>query len=477
MNKLPRIRPEAEGVDPAGILAFVEAADKMGGVHSLMLLRRGKVVAEGWWNPYGPQHPHTLWSLSKSFTSTAVGLAISEGHLSLDDKAVSFFPSDLPKTISANLANMRVRDLLTMSTGHATDTVGAVRSQANGDWVRGFLSLPVELTPGSKFVYNSGATYILSAIVQKVTKKTVLDYLTPRLFAPLGIQNPTWETCPKGINSGGWGLSITTEDIAKFGQLYLQKGKWNGKQLLPESWVADATASHISTGDMTIASDWTQGYCYQFWRCRHNGFRADGAFGQFSVVLPEQEVVLALTCGTNNTQGVLNAVWEHLLPALKPNKLPASPVMSTLTTRLKRLEIATPKGQATSPTLGQVIGKVYLFEKNAQSLQSVELTPTHLILKTGQDKNDKNSEQKIPYKSGGWTKGEMPLGDSPSKRIATRGTWTTPDTLVITACAYETPSTHTITLEFAPNQVTVSRAITASFGPSQLPRLVGRVAV
>ena len=294
-GKLRRKRPEALGIDPASISAFVDAVEqKVGGLHSFMLLRRGQVAAEAWWTPYGPEHPHMLYSLSKSFASTALGLAVAEGKLTVVDKVTSFFPNDLPTTISEHLRAMRVKHLLMMSTGHDTDATAPTINTPDGNWPKAFFSLPVQHAPGSKFVYNSAATYMCSAIVQKLTGKTVLDYLTPRLFQPLGIEGPTWESDPRGVNVGGWGLKVKTEDIARFGQLYLQKGKWQGKQLIPESWVAEATSKHIDNGT-SPTSDWAQGYGYQFWRCKHGAFRGDGAFGQYCVVMPEQEAVLAIT--------------------------------------------------------------------------------------------------------------------------------------------------------------------------------------
>ena len=256
-----------------------------------------------------------LYSLSKSFASTAAGLAAAEGQLSLDDTVLSFFPDEAPADPGANLAAMRLRHLLSMSTGHDQDTTGRLRDAEDGDWVRAFLAQPVEHAPGTHFVYNSGATYMVSAIVQKVTGQTVLDYLGPRLFEPLGIQDPTWESSPQGINVGGWGLSITTEDIARFGQLYLQEGVWQGARLLPAAWVAEATSKQVSNGD-DPDSDWAQGYGFQFWRCRHGAYRGDGAFGQFCVVLPEQDAVVAITAGTSDLGGVLNLIWDHLLPAM-----------------------------------------------------------------------------------------------------------------------------------------------------------------
>src|SRR5262250_809160 len=193
-----------------------------------MLLRHGHVVAEGWWSPYDAQSPHVLFSLSKSFTSTAVGLAISEGKLSLDDQVLKFFPEDAPAEPSANLKAMLVRDLLRMATGNQTEA--QIRAD-NTPWTKTFLSHPVPFKPGTHFLYNSPSTYMLSAIVQKVTGMTVLDYLRPRLFEPLGFKNPTWVTSPQGISAGAYGLMARTEEIARFGQLYLQKGVWKGQQL------------------------------------------------------------------------------------------------------------------------------------------------------------------------------------------------------------------------------------------------------
>ncbi|HEY2411543.1 MAG TPA: serine hydrolase, partial [Pirellulaceae bacterium] len=284
---LPRSSPEAEGVSSAGVLAFIEAADKgLDSLHSIMLVRHGKVVAEGWWAPYSPAAPHSLYSLSKSFTSTAVGMAIAEGKLKLDDDVLKFFPEDAPAEPSKNLQAMRVSDLLRMNTGHQTEP----KRVADQVWTKAFLAHEVPFKPGTHFLYNTSATYMLSAIVQKATGEKLIDYLRPRLFEPLGIENPTWESSPQGINTGGYGLSVRTEDIAKFGQLYLQKGTWHGKQLLPEEWVAKATARQTSNGS-NPKSDWDQGYGYQFWRCRHGAYRGDGAFGQFCVVLPEQDAV------------------------------------------------------------------------------------------------------------------------------------------------------------------------------------------
>ena len=233
---LPRSTPEAEGVSSKGIIDFLDAIDNSKHeMHSIMILRHGVVIAEGWWSPYRPELKHTLYSLSKSFTSTAIGFAVAEKKITVNDKVISFFPDKLPQTVSENLAQLTIKDLLSMSAGQAPDPSFAIAP--SDDWIKTFFSIPIQNKPGSVFLYNSMATYMLSAIVQKVTGQKIIDYLKPRLFAPLGIEGPDWENDPTGINVGGWGLRVRTEDIAKFAQLYLQKGKWNGKQIIPAAWV------------------------------------------------------------------------------------------------------------------------------------------------------------------------------------------------------------------------------------------------
>ena len=319
---LPRSTPEAEGISSQAVLAFVEAADKeVSTLDSFMLLRHGKVIAEGWWKPHLADEPHVLNSVSKSFTSTAVGLAIREHKLKLDDRVLNFFPADAPPDPSANLKAMSVRDLLTMSGGHAVEP-----GREGGPLVKQFLAQPVVYPPGTHFLYNTMGTYVLSSILTKVTGQTALDFLKPRLFGPLGIETVRWDASPEGNSLGGYGLYLRTEDIAKLGQLYLQKGKWDGKQLIPREWVEQATSKQIDNdkeGHAQIGADWKEGYGFQFWRCRHNAFRADGAGGQFIVVMPDQDVVVAITADTGNLQGELDAIWNNLLPAFQPKALPA----------------------------------------------------------------------------------------------------------------------------------------------------------
>lgn len=374
-STLPHSTPEAEGVPAKAISAFIDSINSSKHeFHSFMLLRHGKVIAEGWWKPYGADLKHTLYSLSKSFTATAVGFARAEGKLALTDKVLSFFPNDVPDSSSPYLQQLTVKDLLTMSVGQEPDPTPVVIQDTN--WIKRFLTFPIKHQPGTTFLYNSMATYMLSAIVQKVTGQRVIDYLQPRLFEPLGIAGIDWETDPKGINTGGWGLRLKTEDIAKFAQLFLQKGKWQGKQILPAGWVEEAsTAKIIQHPDYSQAkrdsSDWEQGYGYQMWRCRNNAYRGDGAFGQYAIVMPDQDAVIAITSETADMQGELNLIWKVLLPAMRPGKLPADKQAGVaLQRKLATLALPVKNTQATV-FQNPIDGKTYHTEPNALHLNAI----------------------------------------------------------------------------------------------------------
>jgi len=313
---LPTSAPSAQGVDASGILAFVDGLASTPGVepHSLVVVRHGSVVAQGWWSPYSADRVHLLYSLSKSFTSTAVALAVDEGLLDLDDTVLSHFPELDADVSDPRSRSMRVRDVLAMSSGHLAEALDRALQADPVDLVRGFLLTPPEAEPGSVFAYNQPCTYAVAAIVQRASGLSLTEYLRPRLFEPLGIGEARWQRDGSGREIGFSGLHASTEAVALLGQLWLQRGVWQGRQLLPASYVEEATQVQVANPDEANA-DWSQGYGFQFWMARH-GYRGDGAYGQFCVVLPEHDAVVALTGQSVDMQAVLDLAWTHLLPAL-----------------------------------------------------------------------------------------------------------------------------------------------------------------
>jgi CubicO group peptidase (beta-lactamase class C family) len=501
-TQLKRSNPEAEGISSSAVLDFVQAVEQhtshpLDAVQGFMLLRHGNVAAEGWWNPYGPQSPHTLYSLSKSFTSTAIGLAVAEDRLTVDDPVLNFFPDEAPANPSENLKAMRVRHLLSMNTGHKEDTTGQVfqdfhqhnlfgleahlmpntRRRMDDNWPRVFLSLPVEYPPGTWFVYNTAATYMLSAIITKLTGESLLNYLRPRLFGPLGIENPAWESDPRGISLGGTGLHLKTEDIARFGQMYLQKGTWDSQRILTEVWIAEATKATSDNSNTETNPDWTLGYGYQFWRCRHNCYRGDGAFGQYCIIMPEQEAVLAIVSGVRDLQAVLDKVWDHLLPAMQPEALPANPqAYSKLCDKLTGLSLPLPKGGATSPRAEKWWGKTYKLEGNKLHLESVaiefgdEHSTSTLIMRQGRNEHS----IRVGYDT--WLTGTTSVRGYDDEPVAACGAWTAEDTYEVRICYYESVFCPTYRFHYKRGELQLEVEPNVLWDPITVWTITGRVA-
>ncbi len=379
INKLQRSTPESQGVSSAGIVDFLNAVDT-GRVelHSFMFVRHGKVIAEGWWNPYGPDYKHILFSASKTFTATALGLAVSENRLKLTDKVISFFPNSMPDSLSEYMRELTVQNLLTMSVGQDPEPRAM---GTNGDWINIFLKTAPIHKPGTVFKYNNMATFMLSAIVQQVTGQTVFDYLQPRIFKPLEIHGIDWDLNPQGINLGMIGLRLRTEDLAKFGQLLLQNGVWNGKQLLSKEWIKEATSFKIESNDPgnkrpKDQNDWAQGYCYQMWRGRNNSVRLDGMAGQFVMLFPDKDAFVVFTANARNTQDELNLIHTYLFPAIKSDKtaLPENPVINNdLQKKLTTLALKpfASQGLSQSETESKISGKEFILATNSNNIQSV----------------------------------------------------------------------------------------------------------
>lgn len=467
--QLPRSTPEAQGISSAALRSFIEQADReIDTMNSFLLVRHGHVVAEGYWSPYDSATRHALYSLTKSFTSTAVGLAVAEGRLTIDDPVLPLFPEDAPTDPGANLKALRVRDLLSMSTGQHSEA----RNRAGDHWTRNFLAHPFEHKPGTYFLYNTPSSHMLSAIVQKKTGQPLIEYLRPRLFEPLGITDPVWMMSPQGVSSGGWGLKLRTAEIARFGQLYLQRGKWQGRQLIPESWVAQATARQVSNGS-NPASDWEQGYGFQFWRSRYGNYRGDGAFGQYCVVIPEHDAVLVITSGVRNMQSVLDLVWSKLLPVFQARALPADRKShDQLQTRLAGLRVRVPDGGAV-PMAGAT-GRTFVFSENQQKFESIQLDQLPgangelgLIIRQN------GVEKRVTVGQGSWRRGELAWGEWASQPVAAAGAWTSADTWRGRLCFYEEPFILDLELKFAGDEVTFAADFNVSFGLTRQPTLKG----
>ncbi|MFJ8823146.1 serine hydrolase [Streptomyces sp. NPDC102467] len=346
---LPAAAPSEMDVDARGIARFVDALDAHPGIepHSLMVLRGGRTVAEGWWAPYGPDRVHLLYSLSKSFAATAAGLAYGDGLLDLDAPVVSYFPEFADDITDPRSRGILVRHIAAMASGHLEEQIVVAHRTDRVEPVRGFLLNPPERDPGTVFTYNQPNTYTLAAIVSKVTGRHIDDYLRERLYGPLGIGEALWTEQTPGRVMGFSGLHTATDAIARLGQLYLNGGVWQGERLLSESWVREATRCQVETDRRSPAPDespdWQLGYGFQFWMGRH-GFRGDGAYGQFCLVLPERDAVVAITAATEQMQDLLDAAWEHLLPALGAKGTPEAD--SELADRLGELALPPVTGAA-----------------------------------------------------------------------------------------------------------------------------------
>lgn len=307
--------PSAEGVDAAGILAFLDVLDSDPRIepHGLIVQRHGRRIAEGWWAPHAATDVRLVYSLSKSFTGTALGLQLGEGRLSLDDLVVDHLPELFDDDTPDPTRRMRIRHIASMASGHTAETLLDAYLSDPDDPVRGFLSIAPDADPGTVFAYNQPTTLTLARILERLAGERLVDHLRPRVLDPIGAGDLRWRRLA-GTDMGFSGVFTTLDTIARLGQLYLDDGTWDGRRILPEGWVAAASTVQTPNGDWDEV-DWQQGYGFQFWMSRH-GYRGDGAFGQFMVILPEHDTVVAMFSCTDDMQLVLDALWEHLLPAI-----------------------------------------------------------------------------------------------------------------------------------------------------------------
>ncbi|MEU2731291.1 serine hydrolase domain-containing protein [Streptomyces griseoviridis] len=447
VRPLPAAAPAAQGVDATRVHAFLDAVEATPGLepHSLMILRHGHLVASGWWAPYTERRPHLLYSLSKSFTATAAGIAAGEGLLDFDDTVLSYFPELDADVTDPRSRAMLVRHVAAMASGHEDETWDRARAEDRDDLVRGFLRVPPEHDPGTVFAYNQPATYALGAIVQRVTGQSLTDYLRPRLLDPLGIGATAWVRDRSGREIGFSGLYAATDALARLGELYLRDGVLRGRRLLPEGWVADATRAHIATGATPpdpLAPDGERGYGYQFWRSRH-GYRGDGAYGQFCLVLPEQDAVIATTTAAQSGQLLLDLVWEHLVPAFGPEPLTGRDEQDTaLARRLAALALPPATGKPAPPERAQDWSGAAFGPRDGRCAAQPRLTAVTVTADAdgwslALTEGGHRTTARLPQ--AGWS-----VTDGPPP-VAVSGGWSDQDTLTADLVFLETPHRLTVT--------------------------------
>lgn len=465
-GRLPRGAPHEHGVSAQHIADFLDSVEQGGPeLHSLMVLRDGVVVAEGWWDPYRADLQHEMFSVTKVVAATAFGFARAEGLLDLDDPVLDHLGDLAPERPDPRLARLRLRHLLTMTTGHPEGVHAELFSL--DDWERSAMAFPFEHEPGTEFAYTSAATYLLGVAVQRATGRSMSEYLGPRLFEPLGIADVRWDRSPSGHENGGFGLMARTEDLARLGQLYLDDGRWAGRQVLPEGWAAEALAHQVPSRNDQV--DWRQGYGFGFWRCRHGAVRADGAFGQYSIMFPEQRAVVAITSGTQDLQGVLDRVWEHLLPAFADDAPGGPDDDARLAERLAGLRLPTPVGAA-GPTV-PLAGRTLRLPPNPQRLEQVTVMATRpdgavseLAL------HGPDGARRLAVGSGEWATGTLPWAGRTDAPVAVAGAWTSPDMHELHVRWTQTPSCLVLRTTVAGGTARVDGAFTVRFsGPTTLP--------
>lgn len=451
-NHMQTGTPESQGLPSLAVIDLIEAfAKHTPNMHSLLIARRGVTIAEGYYDPYSAEEPHMLFSLSKSFTSVAVLFAVQEGLVSLESRVIEVLKSRAPENPSENLKKLRVRDLLAMATGHKTEPdIWSL----DKDYAEVFFGHPIEFEPGTHFLYNTSATYMLSLVVKQVSGLDLVPFLQPRLFTPLGINGSRWSKSKEGVTVGGFGLRITTREINTFGQFLLQRGEWKGQQLLSADLIDQAASKQVSNGN-DLVSEWAQGYGFQFWMCRHGAYRGDGAYGQFLVIHPASQLVVSITSDCGDMQKVLELLWEHLLAELHPEPLPEDPeAHEALTKQLSTLELPVPLARPNTPGKISSEPQTYIFDgKNALEITRMKLWREGNTIHFSIDDTDASHRFTAPLNA--WSESQsivfwsLDFEDrrtgrhSPARIFAI---WTGEDRLAVRLAYIQTPFAPTLTL-------------------------------
>ncbi|RJE87484.1 class A beta-lactamase-related serine hydrolase [Paenibacillus sp. 1011MAR3C5] len=441
---IPKDMPENHGLSSQDLLAFFRKIESLDlAVNGFMLLQDGKATAEFWREPYRKDSEQVLFSLSKSFTSIAIGIAWDEGYLSLDDQVAAFFPDKRPDPVSPHLEKMTIHHLLSMNAGHQANIYEAVVKQQ--DWVKAFLSLEVEHEPGSYYQYSTPAAYMLSAILQRATGEGLVDFLMPRLFEPLGIPRPSWETCPLGIAAGGMGLSLSAEGVAKFGLMLLHKGSFEGRRIVSERYIELAVAEHSDNRKEGAPIDAAQGYGYQFHRCRRGCYRGDGAFGQLCFVAPQHNLVIAANCSFPSMRPLhtlLDLIYEHIIDQLDANASLPTVEGAEMSFRFKRQSAVLPAAVASEnhPYWSRV-SKSYRMADNPNGVEQMIISLNHDELELRLHYRD-GREQSLPFHFSQPVEAETVFWKDlclHMQKVVTYAAWRDNTTLQLTMYYIETP--------------------------------------
>ncbi len=325
-NLIRAASPEEVGVSSAVIKSMLDEMEKADvELHSLIIIRHGKVAVECYKSPLTASDTHMVYSVSKSFTATAYGFALEEGYLTKDTLFLDVFPEYRPKKEDKYLEKLRVLDLVAMTSGKRVPTKG----RRYDDWIKVFVESKWDFEPNTDWRYVNDNFFILSAVISKLTKMSLTEYLTPRLFEPLGIEVPVWECSPKGIEAGGWGLFLKTEDIAKLILCYMNGGKYNNKQVIPEWWTKEATSYQNDNSSSQSKLDSKAGYGYGFWRCAgmKNTYRCEGLYSQYAIAIPDYDACVITTSSNTNLQQTLDILWKYIENAFTTEGVSSIPVL------------------------------------------------------------------------------------------------------------------------------------------------------
>ena len=480
---LPRATPESQGVPSEAVSALIDRLEEQDGmVHSYMLIRHGKVIAEGHWDPFNASTPHALYSVSKSLVSMAIGLAVDDGLISLNDRVAEFFPEEAKLNSDERLRDMRVRDLMAMASGQKSDTFKAIRSAAPGEAAKAFFQMPMKNEPGKLFRYMSGNTAMLALIHAKVTgEKDLIAYLKPRVFDKLGITSSYWPRLKDGTTViGGSGFELKSEELAKICLLLLNDGVWQGERILPLWWVRQATSLQTPYGNVTDSvlalhgaktgsaakpDDWQLGYGWQLWMGHHESFRLCGAFGQIGSVIPAKDLIFVSNAGgRSSNKPSLNAFYDTILPALSDQPLSENPAaLKKLRERSAKLAIATPQNAAEpAAAAAEAFRHIKTDAANALAISSIgydEKTKTLTI-------ENRFGKHSILVGDGRWVPGKFTAeeentdtlsrfsgGEQP---VAAAGAWTHPGRFAVRIHFIRSPAILDIVFELIDGKASVS---------------------